>query len=374
MRVLRVITRLNVGGPTRHVRVLSAGLAARGVTGLLAHGPCPEGEGPGVLDVPGAAVLVPTLVRALRPRDDRRAYAALLRVIRDFAPDVVHTHQGKAGFLGRLAASRAKVPAIVHTHHGHTFAHYHGLALGRILLSAERLAAARSHALICQSVSQEADVRRHLGAGAAGKTVLIPPALDPEALRRDRTRAAIRGDLGASEKDRVLLLPARLVPVKRPVLAVELLAALENPTAWLWILGDGPLRTAVLDRARALKVASRVRILPPTIAPGDLYAAADLTVLTSINEGTPLTLIEAIAQGCPVAATAVGGVADLLDGHGTLLVPEASPTDWARRVRPSLDGGRRLDENTVQEFRERHAAERLTSAVFGLYERLLAGR
>lgn len=366
--VARIVTRLNVGGPTRHIRLLQEGVDPDRFRQVLLHGACPPHEGEGVLPVPGERVLIPGLVRPVSPVRDAIVLARLARTLKAMRPALVHTHQGKAGLLGRLAAHRAGVPAVVHTYHGHTFRGYFGPLTGPLVRAAERRAARLSHALICQSGSQEQDVLRHLGQAAEGRTRVIPPPLDPEALSgMDRPAARPEGR-------RVILLPARLVPIKRPLLAVDVLARLqEHVDAELWILGEGPLEGAVGRRAKQAGVADRVRILAHRAHPGSLYAAADLVLLTSAQEGTPLVVLEALAAGVPVAAPDVGGVADLLEGRGLLLPAGEDAGRWATLLRPLLEAP--PDAVTREEQRsrvaERHDPRRLVAAVTALYTELL---
>lgn len=372
--VLRVITRLNVGGPTRHVAMLMQGLPADAYTQLLVHGP--EDPVEGSLPVPGERALVPALARAIRPWSDRTALRDVRRIVERVRPDVVHTHQGKAGALGRLAAGREGVSAIVHTYHGHTFRGYFGPLKGALVRAVERRAARASHALICQSVSQEADVVRFLGALAEGKTRIIPPAVDATAfVPASGDRERVRASFGVGEETRVLLLPARLAPVKEPERALDLVEALRTSTdVRLWIAGDGPLRDVMAAEVKRRELRDVVALLGNRTDLPALYAGADLTILTSREEGTPLALLESWAAGTAVAATAVGGVADLISGVGTLLDPLTGPCAWAPTVRDLLadDASRQQAAEAGRvRVRERHAPERLCGDVSALYRELL---
>ena len=370
LRVLRIITRLNVGGPTRHVRLLMSGLPEDRCEQILVHGPCAPEEGEGVLSVSGERRLVEPLIRPISPKNDLLALKRLSGLMRALKPDLVHTHQGKAGLLGRIAAHRAGVGAIVHTYHGHTFTGYHGPLMGRALLAAERFAARRSHRLLCQSELQEKDVLAALGPPARGKTLLMPPAVDLAALTGGDDAAAFRRQQGVGEEQPVILVPARLVSIKQPQLAIDLVAQMKGPAAVLWFLGEGPLLPALQERARALGLADRVAFFPHTPHPAPWYRAADLTLLTSRNEGTPLVLLEAMATGCPVASTAVGGVPDLLREHGTLLAPEGSMADWAEAIEAQVSTRKRLSNAMRDEVRERFGADRLTRKMMELYTQL----
>lgn len=373
VRVLRCITRLNVGGPTRHVSLLMEGLDTERYEQLLVHGTAGIDEGAGKLSVPGSSVHVPDLVRRIAPLRDRRARRVLASLIAEQSPHIVHTHQGKAGALARIEAARAGTRAIVHTYHGHTFEGYFGALVGAAVRWVERRAARASHALICQSPSQERDVLRVLGTAAEGRTRIIPPAIDVDAFSGARSRrAAARRALGVGADTRVILLPARLVSIKRPMHAVDVVASLvSHMDAVLVLAGDGPLRPEVAARARDLGLADRVRFLGWRVDLPDLYAAADLVLLTSAMEGTPLCLLEAMASGTSVAAPAVGGVGDLLGDDGVLLDPQATPLEWAGALRPVIeDPDPARAARAAARVRESHAPRRLLEAIEALYGEL----
>jgi glycosyltransferase involved in cell wall biosynthesis len=176
----------------------------------------------------------------------------------------------------------------------------------------------------------------------------------------------------------MLLLPARLVSVKAPARALELLFHLRaHVDACLIVAGEGPLRSALERRATSMKVARHVQFIGQRGDMASLYGAADVVVLTSVNEGTPLCLLEAMAAGTPVAATRVGGVADILGDDGLLFEPAAEPAAWARALVDHLD---RKDDlrATVERARERvrshHHPASMVASVRLLYEELLRRR
>ncbi|MAG56653.1 MAG: hypothetical protein CMJ83_10220 [Planctomycetes bacterium] len=372
-RILRLITRLNVGGPTRHVALLMAGIDRDRYVQVLLSGVAASHEGEGRLEVPGEVRRVAALGREIRPVRDVVAQRSIRREIAGFLPHVVHTHQGKAGVLGRLEAARSGVGVIVHTYHGHTFRGYFGPFKGRAVRWMERRAARVSHALVCQSASQERDVRQGLGRAAEGKTCIVPPAI-PIPTCAPLDRAAARATLGLSDDQLVLLFPARLVPIKRPDRAVAWLAALRRQRdAVLLIAGEGPLDRAVRDQARAIGVVDAVQFLGWRDDLAELHAAADVVVLTSALEGTPLALLEAMAAGALVAGTAVGGVADIVREDGLLLDPDASEDVWAADLLALVDDASRragMVEAARVRVRTEHAPARLVDDICALYDRL----
>ena len=378
-RILRLVTRLNVGGPTRHVRLLQGGLDPAEFTQLLVHGSCEAGEGEAVLEVPGDQLHISDLRRDISLLRDRRALGRLRSVMKSWAPDLVHTHQGKAGLLGRRAAAALGIPA-VHTYHGHTFSGYFGPIKGCLIRASERWAARRSRALICQSASQEEDVRTALGRAALGptgegRTRVIAPAFDPAALELPAEPCDLRQELGTPPGRKVVLLPARLVMIKRPDRALKLLAALQHLLdVELWVAGEGPLAHEVTMLAKLLDIESRVRWLGyrPSLQP--LLAGADLVLLTSAAEGTPLALIEAMAFGVPVACTEVGGVADIIGDTGTLLPPDVAPESWAPALHALLTDEALLEARSrsgLERARREYSHERLVKEIAELYRGIL---
>jgi glycosyltransferase involved in cell wall biosynthesis len=292
---------------------------------------------------------------------------------------VVHTHQGKAGALGRLAAFDENVPVIVHTYHGHTFKTYFPWPLGTAILRVEREAARKSDALICQSRSQESDVAHALGDAAKGRTVLIPPAIRISSdFQRQVGRSRVRKELCLNDGEPLLLMPARLAPVKQPIVALKLAFALAERLGPLvfCVLGDGPLKGELLrEIARGgERYPCRVLVCDPVSEPWDTYAAADLVFLSSRMEGTPLALLEAAACGSPVAAPDVGGVADVLQGLGTVLPTGGSIAAWADALVPVIRSGMRrktLDPEEALAVGRRYSPEALSGQVRDLYFRLL---
>ncbi len=307
---------------------------------------------------------VPELTRGVSPVRDARAYAQLRREIRAFRPDVVHTHQSKAGFLGRAAAFAERVPCVVHTFHGHVLQGYWPLPVSWVLRASERRSAKKSTWLVVQAEAQAAELAQLLGGHIAPKLRLIPPALDPgfltDAVPADRAR--IRETLGIPAEAPTLVMAARLVPIKRPQKAIRLLAAL--PGFHMILLGDGPLRSRVLTLARELGVLERLHLVGLQSDPQSYYDAADLAILTSAQEGTPLCFLEARARGLPIAATDVGAVRGVAGPQALLWPSEGRPEEWADALRAAWDGrSSRIDPLDLWA----HSPERLVGDLLELY-------
>jgi glycosyltransferase involved in cell wall biosynthesis len=381
-RILRVITRMNIGGPATHVVLANRGLEERGWETLLVFGTVEPDEAEvdtSTITVPFQRV--PSLARPIRPLADARAGAAIAGVIRRFRPHVVHTHLAKAGQLGRgmaLLTSRAKR---VHTFHGTVFSGYFGDAASRAIVRAERVLGHRTDAVVALSERQRNELLEERIA-PADRIHIIPlglnlerfaPAREPDARQAARTRVGIPGDAIA------IAAVGRLVPIKRLQRLVEAfgIVAARVPSARLYFVGDGSERAALQSQVAAARLSDRVTFAGWSAATPDWYAAADVVVLTSDREGTPLALIEAAAAGRPVVATDVGGVADVVaDGSTGFIVPAQDVTALADRLTllaldPALRD--RMGREAPAQA-GRYAADRLVTDLDNLYRGLLGDR
>jgi glycosyltransferase involved in cell wall biosynthesis len=326
--VLRIITRLAVSGVSTHVTLANQVLTRRGWDTLLIHGRVQPDELE--IDLPVADVAMRRLDSLARPVDpiaDLQTSASLLRIVRSFRPDIIHTHHSKAGLLGRSVAMLSGVPC-VHTFHGHVFEGYFGRRTSAAIVTAERLLATRTSRLIALSPLQRDDLLSR-GIGRADRFEIVPLGLDLERYR-SIDRGTARHRLGLPSDAVVVVMVGRLVPIKRVDRLVRVFATLHTrrPDARLYIIGDGSERAAAEIQAAEAGLGDAVTFCGWRSDTATWYAAADFVALSSDNEGTPVALIEAAAAGRPAAATAVGGVADVVK-HGVtgLLAPA---TDEAR--------------------------------------------
>ena len=327
--MLRVIARMNIGGPAHHVSMLSGRLDGTRFQTLLAFGSLGPGEGSfeSLARSEGCVVTkIPGLSPRMRPHADMRALIGLIRLIGAYRPAIVHTHTAKAGFVGRFAAALAPKPRplIVHTYHGHVLEGYFGPVLSAVYRFLERRLARISACLIGVSQATVDDLVR-LRVAPRERFRVVPIGLD---LRRflepsAEAAAALRDQCGAGADEVLLGFVGRLVPIKRVDLVLRAVATLrgEGVPIRLMIVGDGPERASLEQLALRLgigDVAHFVGYLPDTSAAA---AAAEIAILASDNEGTPVALIEAAAAGRPAVATAVGGVADVVIPGTGVLVP-----------------------------------------------------
>ena len=333
VKVLRVIARLNMGGPAHHVSLLSGLLDPDRYDTLLLHGEVGTGEASlaEVARRSGATTgTVPGLRPDISPLDDLRAFRALVREMRAFKPDIVHTHTAKAGMLGRLAAivSLRPRPVIVHTYHGHVLEGYFGRVKNAAYRKIETLLARGTDRLIGVSSATVDDLVR-LGVASRSKFSVVPIGLDLAPFQRlsEKDGASFRAEVGTKPGEVLLTFVGRLVSIKRvDVLLRAFVRARElGAPVRLAIVGDGEQRPALEALASELGVAENVCFAGYRANVTPVAAASDIAVLSSDNEGTPVSLIEAGASGCPAAATAVGGVPDVVTSQSGLLV---SPGDY----------------------------------------------
>lgn len=378
VRVLRIIARLNIGGPAIHVALLTSGLNDSQFSSKLVAGHVGFAEG----DMSYVAaeygvepVYVNGLGRELSIFSDMWAFISLVRLMLIERPHIVHTHTAKAGLLGRLAAYLCGVPIIVHTFHGHVFRGYFGSSKTRLFLWLERLAARFSTLIVTVSDLLRDELVR-FGIAAPDKIAVVPLglALDKLAAMK-RNTGTFRLELGYDSTVRLIGIVGRLVPIKnhRLFLNAAHLLLVEEPNARFVIVGDGEERDALQEVAESLGILDYVRFVGWRQDLEAIYSDLDILVLTSINEGTPVSLIEAMAAGVPIVATSVGGVPDLLD-KGTLghLVEPGNARQLADAMMDVLRENIEVRTTMArQRSLEQHDAQRLIRDTRELYLKLL---
>lgn len=339
--VVHLVTLLDVGGAQETVVHSVAGLGPD-VRSTVVAGEVTEADGPteARLRAAGAEVVrVPSLVRALRPDRDLRAVRDLTAVLGDLAPDVVHTHSSKAGIVGRWAAARARVPTVVHTVHGWSFRETDPALVRAGYAAAERWAARRCHELVVVA-GRDREVGLGLGIGTPEQYRVVRSGIDLATFTPGPT-GALRRLLAVGADVPLVGMVARLAAPKQPLVAVEAIGRLGpsagRPAPHLVLVGDGPLQDEVRRRSAELGCAERVHLLGARTDVADLAPDLDVAVLASATEGLPRWLVEAMAAGVPVVASAVGGVPELItDGHDGLLVAPSDPGAMAAAVARSL--------------------------------------
>ncbi len=389
IRVLRIIARLNIGGPAIQAIALTALLRDRGYATRLVRGS--EAPDEGSMDHLAARMEVrPTLLASMRRNPgagDARALAQLVATLRRDRPQLVHTHAAKAGTLGRTAVllaypRRSRRPVVLHTFHGHSLSGYFSARRARIYRDIERFLARRCDVLVAVSPEVREDLVA-LGVAPREQIVVVPLGLDLSGFLADKERparrAALRAEWGIAGDAEVVTLVARLVPIKRVDRFLEAAALLaERPRVRFVVVGDGELRDELAASPAAQALGERLVWAGFRRDVADVCFASDVVMLTSDNEGTPVSLIEAQAAAVPVVSTAVGGVASAVrDGETGLLAPSRDPAALASAAAALLDDPNHaaaMGRAGREHVREAFAIERLVADIDALYRRLLADR
>jgi glycosyltransferase involved in cell wall biosynthesis len=382
--VLRVITRLNIGGPAIHAILLTEALDdGRVFDSTLVTGVTAPHEGDFLHLAQERSiepVVVPELGREVSPVDDLVALARLVGLVRRAQPDVVHTHMAKAGTLGRLAAALCRVPLIVHTYHGHVFHGYFGRAKTRVFLTIERALAKVTQRIVVVGERQRNEIAA-FGVAPREKLLAIPLGLElGRFLQAEEHRGELRRELALPRDAPLVGIVARLVPIKahEDFLQAARLIVERMPEARFLIVGDGERRAELERLVDNLGLRSSVRFLGWRSDLDRVYADLDVVALASRNEGSPVALIEALAAARPVVSTAVGGVPEVVvDGQTGLLVPPSNPPALAQATLDLLgdrDYAARLGAAGRTHVYPRHDARRLVDDMRGLYLRELAAR
>lgn len=372
IRVLRIIARMNVGGPAWQTSVLTRGLPAHGIeTRLLAGTVGTDEEDFVSLRDPGLPVVeVPGLGRSVRLFGDLRALFALVVEVRRYRPHVVHTHTAKAGVLGRLAAVLAGVPVRVHTFHGHLLHGYFPPVVTRLVVFVERLLASRTMAVVAvgERVGGEvlaAGIGRSDQMVSIAPGVAVPVAADP---------APVRAALDLPPEVPVVLFIGRLTPIKRVDRLLEAFADVVRriPDVVLVVAGEGGEMDAL--SAAASSLGRSVRFIGWQADVHPLYAMADVVVISSDNEGMPVTLIEAAMAGVPGVTTDVGSASEVVeDGVTGRVVPTEAGALADGLVDVLADRPRReaMGRAAAERARSLFGVDRLVEDHATLYRRLL---
>ncbi|MEO7971140.1 MAG: glycosyltransferase [bacterium] len=410
-KIVRVIARLNVGGPAKHVVWLTQGLSAPQFNSLLVAGTVPPGEedmGYFATESGVAPLFVPQMSREISPKDAVTVWK-LYRLFRREQPDIVHTHTAKAGTVARLAGilyrwltpgtllGRPRPCRFVHTYHGHIFHSYYGPVKTRVFLTIEKiLARLATDRIVVISEQQLEEINQEFAVGRARQFAVIPLGLDLGVYARwQERRETFRKELDADANDILVGIVGRLTEIKNHELFLQAAALFKEQFASapvaarvrFIVIGDGQLRQQLEQQAQTKGLSNDVTFVGSRRDPENFYPALDILALTSRNEGTPLTLIEAMANARPVISTAVGGVLELL---GQPLSDEEADAfvvcERGVRIRPGDAQGfaaglahlagneslrREIGERGLQFVLAHYAKERLLSDIKSLYADLL---
>ena len=339
-RVLRIINRFNLGGPTYNAAYLTKHLSPEFET-MLIGGEKEDDEDSSefILDQLGIQpIIIPEMRRSISALQDLKAYRKIKKIIRDFKPDIVHTHASKAGMLGRRAAFSLNVPVVVHTFHGHVFHSYFSPLKTKAFINIERQLAKKSTGIIAISDIQKEELGNIHKITELSKIKVIPLGFDLDRFHNDQEekRLVFRKENYLDEDEIAVGIVGRLAPIKNHSLFVEAIANAQKSTGKKirgFIIGDGQCRNEIEDLAHHLNLVispNGSTTLKPDIRFSSwmrkvdyAYAGLDIVALTSLNEGTPVSLIEAQASGKPIVSTNVGGIENIVLSQETALLSES---------------------------------------------------
>jgi len=390
-KILRIHNRLIVGGPTLNVLYLTKYLAPDFET-LLVVGEkeVHEKDASFLAEQMGIrTLLIPDMGRSIHPYRDYKAYRHLKKLIHEFQPDIVHTHAAKPGAVGRMAASSLAVPVIVHTYHGHVFHSYFGKIKTQFVINTERFLARRSDAIVAISEQQKKELAGDFKIANESKFRVIPLGFELNKFQEDQEhkRRKFRDEFSLGHDEIAIGIIGRLVPVKNHDLflqAIKHAATHSSKKIRAFIIGDGETKKKLEERAKQLGISfingyDKNALLTFTSWRTDIdviNAGLDIITLTSLNEGTPVSLIEAQAANKPVVSTRVGGIRDIVvEGETALL----SDTDDVHAFKENLlrlvedDELRKcLGKKGSDHVRQKFSVERLARDMAALYRELLA--
>jgi glycosyltransferase involved in cell wall biosynthesis len=377
-KILRIIARLNVGGPAIQAISLNRDLNNDEFESTLVYGAVSPGEAD-ITKFPGMEVergiLLPGLGRELHPLKDTSTLLTLIKIIRRERPYIIHTHTAKAGAVGRVAGVLCGVPVIIHTFHGHVLHGYFSPLKTFVFKMIEKVLAAFTTRIITISPAQKAEIQSLLGVNE-NKFAIVPLGFNLEKFEncKERSRGEFRAAIAAAPQDIVIVIVGRIVPIKNHALflnAAKLLLEKHDNLKFA-VVGGGELQEQSELLARELGISDRVVFAGWWSEIEKVYADADITALTSDNEGTPVCLIESLSSGVPVVSTDVGGVRDVVkDGESGFLVPKGDAAAFAASVAKLIESPAlrtRMGTAGKEDAIVRYSYKRLSSDIVSLYQ------
>lgn len=391
-KVLRIINRFNIGGPTYNAAYLTKYLPEEYET-LLIGGDKEESEDSSqhILGELGInPVIIPEMRRAIRFGNDYSAYKKIKQIIEEFKPDIVHTHASKAGTLGRMAAFSCKVPAVVHTFHGHVFHSYFSKTKTKIFKRIERKLAQKSSAIVAISNTQKQELGLVHKIADLNKIEVIPLGFDLNRFQENlsKKRAVFRTNYQIEDDEIAIGIIGRLVPIKNHKFFVQALKNVLDRTqkkVRAFIIGDGESRDEIISFAEDLGIKySRSNVnfkkTPLTFTSwikniDVVNAGMDIIALSSLNEGTPVSLIEAQAANNPIISTKVGGIENVVVQNKTGLLSEIEDVDcYAENLLELIENDEKrlaMQKEGWTHVKDQFSYNRLVNDIDKLYKKLL---
>lgn len=380
IKILWIITRLNVGGPAIQAINLTRELNNEEFETALVHGVVCKGE----LDITGFRgmdvehrILLPELGRELHPVKDIGTVIKLIGIIRRERPDIIHTHTAKAGAVGRFAGAVCRVPVIIHTYHGHVFHGYFSPFKTALFKMIEKFLAAFTTKIITISPCEKNDIQRILRIDPEKiAVILLGFNLDKFVHCGEKYSGEFRKAIGAAPGAKIISIVGRITAIKNHKLFLETAKLLieKRDDLFFAVVGGGELLEECERTTEQLGIAEKVVFAGWWEEVEKVYADTDVTVLTSINEGTPTCLIESLSAGVPVVATNVGGVADVVrNGETGFLVPPGDSSALASRILELIDNPplrEKMGRAGKDDMLKRYSEKRLVDDIVSMYRDL----
>lgn len=383
IKVMRIIARLNIGGPAIHTVILNEGLAKKGFETYLLTGKSDEREGDMAYLAQEKGVkitVIPELGRSIKLWSDIIALWKLFKIMKKEKPHIVHTHTAKAGVLGRCAAIMSGVPIKIHSFHGHIFHSYFGHFKTKIFIMIEKLFANFADRIIVVSEIIKEEISTRFRIADKRKISVMNLGLDLKQFKDvNQRKGELRKELNIGNGVLVAGIVGRLTPIKNHKLLFDAIRLLKsevpNFNVRFLVVGDGISRDALKAYVEELGIKDWVHFVGWQADMPKIYADLDLVVLTSLNEGTPLSIIEAMAAGRAVVATAVGGVPNLVEDKKTgMLVNSNEPAQLKDAIKELLQNEelcRTLVAAASARVYEKYSEEQLVHNMENLYRELL---
>lgn len=384
-KVLRIINRFNLGGPTYNATFLTRFLSDEFET-LLIGGLPEEGESDS-FHIPKEYGVEPMLIKELKRipnfKTDRQAYKRIKKIIEEFKPDIVHTHASKAGALGRKAAFACNVPVVVHTYHGHVFHSYFSKWKTTLIKFIEKKLANKTTAIITISDTQKKEICEIHKIANSDKTYVIPLGFDLTKFNtnREEKRLNTREKFGVKDDEIAIAIIGRITKIKNHTFFLDVIEKLllENSSLKIkvFIVGDGDLTATISQRVQSLnaKFGEKIFMTSWIFDIASFNPGMDIICLTSDNEGTPVSLIEAQASSVPIVTTDVGGIKDIVVDNTTgYIVPRNDLAQFSEKLKELVenkDKRESFSKNGWEFVKDKFHYTRLVNDVEMLYKKLL---
>ena len=388
-KILRIHNRLIVGGPSLNVTLLSTHLKPEFETMLLVGKKDPEEKDASYIaeELGVNPIEITEMRRSIIPISDIKAYFKIKKIIKEYKPDIVHTHASKSGAIGRLAASSCKVKLIVHTFEGHVFHSYFNKAISSLIVSFERYLAKKTTAIIAISDLQRKDLVNTYKIAPGNKVFTIPLGFNLEkfSIEQDKKRIIFRDKYGFDSNEIVIGIIGRVVPIKNHTMFIDVASLIKKKwgnNVRFAIVGDGASLPAIEKKSLSLNLSysyypDQPKLKTDIVATSwdtqidNVLAGVDIVVLTSYNEGTPVSLIEAQAACKPVVSTNVGGVEDIITHGDTGFLTSVNDVESFANYVDILIGNKNLrckmGKIGYQAVIEQYSRQRLIKDVKNLY-------